>query len=174
MANQNGTGKRKRYRPLRYFFLNGELHKSLRINRPGDLIEAWAYTSARRVSYVYTDVKKNMQKAFTTPQVAAMLSRNRITIDRALDAGDIPRPQFSYVLEDPDRKPVRYYWREEDIMGLHAVLADRPAGRIARDGSYTRQDLLSARELRAMIRNNVILYVKTDEGFVPTWQAEQF
>lgn len=174
MANENGNGKRKRYRPLRYLFLNGELHRVLHINRPEDIITLWSYPSAKRVGYTYSDVKRRMEKAFTMSEVAAMIGRHKMTLQRAIDAGDIETPQYTYGLEDPERKIFQYMWHEKDIMALHAVLSTRHNGPPRKDGLITPQKLVTARELRAMIRHNRIFYVKTDDGFVPTWEAEQF
>jgi len=175
MADKNGSSKRKRYRPLKYLYLNGELHKVLQINRPADEIDLWSYPSARRVRYTYSDVKRKMEKAFTMAEAAAMLNRNKITLRRAMEAGEVDPPQYTYGLNNPDKKIFQYMYNEKDIMAMHAVLASKHAGGTRRkDGLVTPKKLPSAREIRAMIRNNAVYYVKTDSGFVPTWQAEQF
>lgn len=173
MANSQGNGQRKRYRPLKYLYLNGELHKVLHINRPEDIITLWSYPSEKRVGYTYSDVKKRMEKAFTTTEAAAMLQRHKMTLQRAIDAGEIEPPQFTYGLTE-QRKKFQYMWNEKDIMAMHAVLASKHNGKPRKDGLITPQKLPTVRELRAMIRHNAIFYVKTDEGFVPTWDAEQF
>lgn len=175
MADKNGSSKRKRYRPLKYLFLNGELHKVLQINRPRDEIVLWGYPSKRRVAYTYSDVRRRMEKAFTLTEVGKLLNRNKVTITRAIDAGEIERPQYTYGLDDPEHKIFQYMMRESDIMAMHAVLASKHAGGTRRkDGLVTPKSLPSARELRAMIRNDTVFYVKTDSGFVPTWEAKQF
>lgn len=159
-----------------YFFLNGELHKALRINRSDDTIETWAYPSARRVSYSYSTVKRNMERAWSTPEVASMLQRHRITIERAVRAKEIPEPPIAYTrtgnVNAPNKK--RWMWRESDIMAMHKALASHGKGPARSDGTRATQKIPSANEVRAMIRHNLILYVKTDDGFVPTWDAEQF
>jgi hypothetical protein len=167
------TKRKKKYVPLRYLFLNGELHKVLKITRPKDEIDLWGYSSHRRVTYTYSDVRRKMEKAYTLTEVGKLLNRNKVTITRAIDAGEIERPQYTYGLDDPERKIFQYMMREPDIMAMHAVLANKHAGGIRRkDGLVTPKSLPSARELRAMIRNNTVFYVKTDSGFVPTWKAE--
>ena len=45
---------------LRYFYLNGLLHKVLRRSRAEDLMVAWDYTNGKRVAYNLTDVNKNI------------------------------------------------------------------------------------------------------------------
>lgn len=166
---------KKKYIPLKYLFLNGELHKVLQINRPSDTITLWSYPSKKRVGYTYSDVKKRMEKAFTLTQVGKMLNRNKVTISRAIASGEIDVPQNTYGLDDPEHKLFQYMMCEKDILAMHAVLAGKHAGgRVRKDGLVTPKNLPTARELRAMIRNDTVLYVKTASGFVPTWQAEQF
>jgi hypothetical protein len=172
VADKNGSSKRKRYRPLRYLFLNGELHKVVQINRPADEITMWSYPSERRVTYTYSDVKRKMEKAFTLTEVAAMLNRNKVTITRAIAAGEIATPQHTYGLET--RKMFQYMMNEEAIMEMHALLQTKHNGPPRKDGGITPLKTPTAREVRAMIRNNAVYYVKTESGFVPTWQAEQF
>ena len=174
MADKNGSSKRKRYRPLRYLFLNGELHRVLKITRPKDEIEMWGYSSHRRVTYTYSDVRRKMERAFTTSEAAALLNRHKMTLQRAINAGEIETPQYTYGLDDPERTIFQYMWHEKNIMELHAVLRSRHAGPPRKDGLNTPVPTPTARELRAMIRNDTVFYVKTDSGFVPTWQAEQF
>jgi hypothetical protein len=173
MADKEGTSQRKRYRPLKYLFLNGDLHKVLFISRPKDEIELWNYPKEIRVVATYSDVRKRMEKAFTTTEVAKMLQRHKLTLERAILAGEIESPQFTYGLTEHKMKHA-YMWSEEDIMDMHAVLISKHGGRARNDGKITPRRIPNARELRALIRHNTILYTKTDEGFVPTWEAEQF
>ena len=49
---------------LRYFYLNGKLHKLLRRSRAEDLVIAWDYELGKRVAYSLTDVNKNKQHAY--------------------------------------------------------------------------------------------------------------
>lgn len=166
---------KKKYIPLRYLFLNGELYKVLQINRPEDTIVLWSYPSKKRVGYTYSDVKKRMEKAFTLTEVGKMLNRSKVTIKRAIKSGEINEPQYTYGLDDPNHEIFQYMMREPDILAMHAVLAGKHAsGTPRKDGLVTPKKLPTAREVRAMIRNNAIFYVKTESGFVPTWQAEQF
>lgn len=173
MADKEGTSQRKRYRPLKLLFLNGDLHKVLFISRPNDTIEMWNYPKELRVVATYSDVKKRMEKAFTMTEAARMLKRNRRTLERAITAGEIEEPQFTYGLTEI-RANSGYMWSEKNIMEMHSLLLSRHWGKARLDGRNTPKNMPNARELRALIRHNTILYTKTDEGFVPTWEAEQF
>jgi len=164
----------KRKKTLRYFFYNDELHKKLHINRAEDVITAWNYPQGRVMKYIYSDVRKRGEKAFSTPEVMKLVRRGRGTVLGAVDDGNIPRPQFTYGL-DENRNLYKYYWSEKDIMALHAYLKTVHIGRPRHDDKITPGNLPSAAELRAMMKQGTVLYVKTESGeFVPTWQAEKF
>lgn len=172
MARENGNTPRKR---LNVFFLNGKLHKKLRIVRPEDKIEAWCYPDKRRVVYTYSDVKKNYQPAFSTTEVAEMLGRSPRVIERTVREGVMEPPPMMYTLTR-SMHPYAYRWSEQNIMDMHSYLLTRHRGRPRKDGKITpQQDLPTAKELRAMIRQEQVLYVRTEDGrFVPTWRAEDF
>lgn len=168
---KNGqTAKRSR---LNYFFLNDTLHKKLFINRGKDLLTAWNYPEAKKVMYTYSDVLNRHQTAFTTTQVSGMVNRKRMTIELAIKHGMIARPQNTYGL-DENRNFYQYMWREKDIMDLLDYLATVHRGRPRKDGGISIKDLPTPRELRAMINNDQILYVKSGDTFVPSWRAKEF
>lgn len=155
-----------------YFFLNGDLHKKLHIKRSADSIKAWNYPQARVMTYVYSDVRKMGQRAFSTMEVSQMINRSRRVIEEAILRGDIREPQSVYSLTGKPKR-VAYKWREEDIMDLHAWLMTIHRGRPRLDGEIVpASNLPTARELRAMIRQETVLYVKQGDKFVPTWKAE--
>lgn len=172
MADKDRKPKRK---GLNVFFLNGKLHKKLRIVRPEDKIEAWCYPDKRRVVLTYSEVKKHQKPAFSTNQVAEMLGRNPKVVERTVRAGAIEPPQMMYTLTKRMYN-YGYRWSEEDIMAFHSYLINTHRGRPRRDGKITPQgDLPTAMELRAMIRQERVFYVRDDDGnFYPTWRAPDF
>lgn len=154
-----------------FFFFHGDLHKRIHINRPNDTIECYSYGKEQFIKYSFVDVKKNHDKAWTTKEVAQMVNRHPIVLHRAIDAGNIRRPATGYSLTGAT-KPDAFYWSEQDVMELHDFLLTVHKGRPRKDGRVTPQSMPNARELRAMLRQNLIHYVKTDSGeFVPTWDA---
>lgn len=176
MVNEAGNrvGTRPKYRKLRYFYLNGLLHKSLHINRGADQITTWCYPLHKRVAYTYSDVKKRKETAFTTVEVCKMLNRSRDRLERAILDGNIEEPQFTYGLNEHKRK-FQYLWSEKDILGAHAYFSTVHRGRPRKDGVITPAKLPTARELRAMIRQDEILYIKDEDGeFKPVWKAPDF
>lgn len=160
-------------RRLNYFFLDGDLHKNLFVSRPRDIVIAWNYPKAKKATYHWSDVLKNHQPAFTTKQVAAMMNRNRLQIERAMIAGDIKRPQQTYGL-DEHRNPYQFMWREEDVMEVHDFFLGVHWGRPRKDGEIVPKAMPTKREIRAIIHDEAILYVKQGETFMPTWRAKEF
>lgn len=168
------TVKKKRKTPLNYFFYKGDLHKKLHINRGADTIMAWNYPKAEARQYSYTDVKKNGEKAFSTQQVGKMLNRAPRVVEREARSGNIRRPQSTYGLTEHRRRHA-YYWSEKDVLELHAYYTTVHRGRPRNDGIVIPQKLPTVAELRAMMRQGTVYYVKDADGnFVPTWEAEKF
>lgn len=166
--------KKRRQKPLTYFFYNGDLHKKVHINRSKDVITAWNYPKGKVAKYVYSDVRKNGEMAFTSKQVGEMVDRTPANIALQISRGNVRTPQHTYGL-DENRNFFKYMWCEKDIMDLHAYLSTVHIGRPRKDGEISTRRLPSATELRAMIRQGTVLYVKNEDGeFVPTWQAEKF
>lgn len=175
---RNSTSKRRPERltkkDLRFFFINKELCRWLHLQTGANILTVWNYTRGQRQAYNYSDVKKLSERAFTTAQVASMINRKRITIAIAMMNGEVPAPQMTYSL-DEERKPYKYMWHEDDIMGLLEYFSTRHRGKKRKDGLITPQKLPTPSELRAQIRQDVVLYVQTEDGdFVPTWRAETF
>lgn len=175
MAEPEGSKNRRRNkRPIlpTYFFLNGDLHRKLHINRGRDLLTAWNYPEGKRVTTSYTATIRRKQTAFTSTEVCKMVNRGRLTIELAMRHGMIERPQFTYGL-DENRNFYQYMWREEDIMALHEYLASVHFGRPRKDGQVTPAPMPTPRELRAMINDEELLYVKQGDTYVPTWRAKE-
>lgn len=174
MAMENRKpAQRKRYQPsLKYFYLDGDLHKVLSVNRAGDLAVCWNYPKDKRVGYIWSDLKRRHGKAFSMIQVGQMIGRNRVTIERDILNGRIKPPQRTYNLSS--RLPKRYYFSEKDIMDYHDYLMTVRLGRPrADDVEIRRNDMPSKAEIRAMINNEVTTYVKNEQGeFVPVWREQ--
>ena len=161
MAKSNRRKTRKKFL---YFFLNNEIHKVIRSSRSRDELVAWCYPEKRRVLYSYSLVEKNMQTAYSLTQVAKILNKHRVTIEDYILEGKIKPPSKIYPIGDPENKNwSMYMFNESDILDLHQFILDA--------GHHS--EIPSKTELLAILRNNLILYTKTDGGkFVPVWKAE--
>lgn len=157
------SSRRRLQKKFLYFFLNGKLHKVLSASRAKDQLVAWCYKDRKRVLYSYSQVRKNMEEAYTVVQVAEMLGRHRVTIQDYILDGKIITPEKLYPIGNPDSDWYKYMFSQKDILDLHEFLLE----------SGHTQDLPSRAELLALLKNNLILYTKTEDNrFVPVWKAE--
>jgi hypothetical protein len=161
MARQKRKSVRKRFL---YFFLNDKIHKVLKAHRSKDELIAWCYPDRKRVLYSYAQVEKHMQNAYSMTQVSLILGKHKVTIEDYILEGKIKAPQKVYPISNPDHKNwSKYMFSESDVLDLHQFILD--AGHS--------KELPSKVELQALLKRNVILYTKTNEGkFVPVWKAE--
>jgi hypothetical protein len=160
MARENRQRLRKRFV---YFFLNGKIHKVLRLSRAKDEVVAWSYLDKKRMMYPYSQVDKNMEKAYTITEVGKILGRHKVTIEEYILQGKIKQPQKVYPISNPESTWSKYMLSESDILDIHEFIID--AGHI--------RDLPSRSELQALLKHNLIMYTKTEDGkFVPVWKAE--
>ncbi len=174
MDTENGKStrpSRRRNKPrVKFFYLDGQLHKVLSVIRGMDLVKCWHYADGKRVGYVWSDVRKRMGPAFTTFQVAEMIGRHHVNIRKYLVSGSIRRPQRAYSL-DGRKLPGKHYWSEKDVYELHDFLLTVHRGRPRKDGQITPGNMPSKAELRAMMRHDTVMYVKQEDGtFVPVWK----
>jgi hypothetical protein len=159
MARKNGSKTRKKFL---YFFLNNKLHKVIRLSRPRDEVVAWCYAEKKRMMYSYSDVLKKMENAYTVKDVGLILDRHKVTIEEYILQGKIKKPQKVYPISNPDSLWYKFMFSESDILDLHAYILE--AGYV--------KNIPSRSELRALLKNNIILYTKTESGFVPVWKAD--
>jgi hypothetical protein len=159
MVRKTRSGIRKKFL---YFFLNNQLHKVIRLSRAKDEVVAWRYSDKKRVLYSYVDVQKNMENAYTITQVGAILGRHKVTIEEYILQGKITTPQKVYPISNPDSTWSKFMFSESDILKLHEYILE---------AGYTK-NIPSRAELKALLKNNMILYTKTETGFVPVWKAE--
>jgi len=143
--------------------LNQKVHKVIRVSRAKDELIAWCYPDKKRILYSYSEVEKNMEKAYSLIEAGKVLNRHRVTIEEYILQGKIKKPQKVYPISNPDSEWSRYMLSESDILDIHQYIID--AGRT--------RDLPSRSELQALLKHNLILYTKTVDGrFVPVWKAE--
>jgi hypothetical protein len=157
-----------------YFYLNGNLHKTLETHRSEDLIVAWDFSQNKRVAYVLNDAYRRRQRAFTSNQVSKMLNRHVDTLKRHIRAEEIRKPQAVYSL-DGTNKLIQYMFNEDDVREIYDFFKTVHRGRPRKDGRTTISDLPSKAELEALLRNETVLYAKSEEGeFVPVWKQPEW
>ena len=159
---------------LRYFYLNGKLHKVLRRSRAEDLLIAWDYELGKRVAYSLADVNKNKQYAYPISEVVKILGKHEDTIKWHMYKGDIKFPQQCYSLNG-NKTPGKYFWSEDDIRDMHDFFKTVHRGRPRLDGAVTPGNMPSRAELEAIMKQENILYIKNNDGdFVPVWKQPEW
>ena len=156
--------KRQRTRKrIVYFFLNDKIHKTIRSNRAKDELIAWSYPDKKRMLYSYSQVEKYGQTAYTIKEVGKVLNKHKVTIEKYILAGKIKEPQKVYPISNPTSTWNKIMLSEQDILDLDQFIVDT---------GYSK-NVPSKTELQAILKHNLILYTKTEEGkFVPVWKAE--
>jgi hypothetical protein len=156
-------GKRKGTRKkLLYFFLNNKIHKVIRLSRAKDELVAWCYPDKKRVLYSYSQVQKYKESAYSIKEAGLLLNKHKVTIEEYILNGKIKVPQRVYPISNPDSPWFKFMLSESDILDIHQYILDV---------GYSK-DVPSKAELTALFKHNIILYTKTDSGFVPVWKAE--
>lgn len=160
MARKTRNGSRKKFV---YFFLNNKLHKVIKLSRAKDELIAWCYPDKKRVLYAYSEVKKYKENAYSIKEVGKLLNKHKVTIEEYILNGKIKSPQRIYSISNPNSEWSKFMLSESDILDLHQYILDV---------GYTK-DMPSRTELIGLLKQNIILYTRTDSGFVPVWKAEE-
>jgi hypothetical protein len=159
MVKSKRKGTRKK---LLYFFLNNKIHKVIRLSRAKDELVAWCYPDKKRVLYSYSQVQKYKESAYSIKEAGLLLNKHKVTIEEYILNGKIKVPQRVYPISNPDSPWFKFMLSESDILDIHQYILDV---------GYSK-DVPSKAELTALFKHNIILYTKTDSGFVPVWKAE--
>jgi len=103
-----------------------------------------------------------METAYGINDVCFMLNKHKVTILDYILEGKIPAPQKVYPIGNPESTWSKYMFNQKDILGLHEFILD----------SGHSSEMPSKNELSALLKHNIILYTKTETGFVPVWKAD--
>jgi len=158
-----------------YFFLEGKLYKTLRQDRPRDILTAWDFEGDRIADFVLSDAKKKMKNAYDTVEVAQLLNRHRARIQGYVSRGDINSPiRIHHKGMNSKGTPFsRMKWSEDDILALHEFMLTNGSGRPRKDGTmYAGARLPTRKELLALLRQQTMFYMRTESGdYIPVWSA---
>lgn len=149
-----------------YFYVDSNLYRIIRQDRPNDLLRAWSYLDNAVVDFVWSDVRRRMQQAFDTKEVCVLLNRTKKNILEHIAAGAIVPPQKIGVQENGFG---HYKWSEDDVLALHAHYLTVGSGRPRKDGMLSAGARIPTRlELVAMMKQHRMIYVQDADGnFVP-------
>lgn len=136
------------------------------------MVTAYDYVESKTKVYNLSDVRRNMQNAFTVTEAAELVDRHRDRIKEYMEYGNIEIPQREHDLEHG--APGRYFLSEDDMMDLRDYMATVHIGRPRKDGRITNNRVPTREELRAIMQSGKMLYVKENDNFVPVWKAKEF
>jgi hypothetical protein len=159
-----------RRKKIRQFYLNGNLHKVVHVNRAKDLLTAFDYQEGKMKIYPWSDVKRQKQNAFTITEAAKLIGRHKDRIVRYMREEEIVKPQREYNTETG--RMGRYFFSEEDMLKMHEFFASIHIGRPRKDGKVTNNMLPTRQELRLKMQSGQRLLYTDDETSMPVWMAE--
>lgn len=165
-----GTATRRRWR---YFYYNGQLHKTLSVNRRLDEVLAWCYPDHEKRIYSWSDVRRRGHKPLTRAEVCKIINRSPRTLQNYIYEGKIKKPQHTYSLSTGNMGI--YLFSREDVLDIFENIKTIHFGRPRNDGFTTVRNVPDRNEVRAAALYNLFVYARTDEGeYIPVWQSEEF
>ncbi len=132
-----------------YFFLNGDLHRKIKIVQSDDAVITWHYKMEDRGSYPRSLVRQMYKKAYTIPAAARLMNVSNGKIREVIQRGLIPSPEYSYNIENYQR--LKAYINEDNMLEIRQTLWDLlPKNRFGEpynDTMTNEKDLLHAMKL---------------------------
>lgn len=174
-SDRAAVRKRNVKRRLRFFFVDDKLHRVLYVSRPQDLVEAWCFTDKKKVTFVWSHIKRNAGTGWHTSEVADILNRTHLSIERYLIDRVIPLPQMTHSL-DGNFTNFKYIWSETDIIRMHEYLMTVHRGRPRKDGIIRPSAIPTRVELRALLKKDAVNYyvMNKDGKMVRAWKEKDW
>lgn len=104
------------------FFLDGLLHRKIRIINSDNSVVAWCYQEESRKWYPRNLVRRNFQKAYTINQAAKLMRTQTRRLKEVFDKGLFKPPERTYNLSN--YAPGKGYINQEDMLELRQVVWD--------------------------------------------------
>jgi MerR HTH family regulatory protein len=158
---------------FRYFYINGKLHKMLRLTRSRDEAVAWCFSEHKTRIYQWSEVRRRASRGFTIGEVSEMVMRTPRMIQYYMEWGLLEKPELTYSLTTGN--PGMLIFSEEDVYKIRDIAAGMHKGRPRADGIISPRDIISKQELTALMKYDLVLYAKNKNGeFVPLYAAEDW
>lgn len=104
------------------FYLNGRLHKKLKIVKSDDSVVAWCYEDAERVWYPRSLVRQEFKRAYTIPGAANLMRVSTNSVKDVYKTKLLPMPECTYDLNS--FRPLKSYVSEDDMLDLRQAIWD--------------------------------------------------
>lgn len=149
------------------------LYRIIKKNRGENLLLAWDCINEKDVVFNLSDVIKRGYKAWSIKEVAAVLNRRPMTIQRIIKEGYVPNVARARTNgRVPDH--ARYYFTKKAIFQAHKAISMRNIQK-ANKGFVKVSDIPTKDELKAQLDHDLILYATNEDGeFVRVWEAEEW
>jgi hypothetical protein len=159
---------------LRYFFVDDVFYKLYSVDRHLNLAKAIKVVNGvegERVSFIWSDLKKNAGRAYTTNKVCKILNCKRNIVKRIEKVHKITPQKVHF--KDGDWRGGKCYFSEQQVLDMWEIMANTHHGHPRKDGDITqRADLPTKAEVIAGMHGGQVLYYKDDSGdFVPLFRA---
>lgn len=152
------------------FFLNGKLHKKLKIVKSEDLVVCFCFPDEKQRHYPYSMVRREYQKAFSLYQVARLVKRPPDQVQKFLKNKLIDKPSgFEYHIAS--RRPKNKYWSQDDALELRDRLYSLAPKN--KDGFPASNFVLASRaEMLEEMIGETSYYVRSSDGtYLQVWKA---
>ena len=154
-----------------FFFWDGILHKVIRKDRPGNLVDAYRFSDGQVVTFLYSDWLRNAGKAITHKEAAEMIRLKPDTLNQYIQDGHIPEPQRSWSIgSNPGavKKTGKHWmrwWSEKDMLRLHEYVTSKHRGAPRLDGKITpMQHLPSRAEIVSAFNESQTVFIRMADG----------
>lgn len=161
-------------RPTRYFFLEKQLYRKLKISKRQNLIAVERVHDGERMTFLWSDIAKNGQRAFHINKVAEILNCSPNTVFAYHVRGWVDPPAIAEIPNHPIERFSRHrLYSEDHVLELWEVMANTHRGAPRKDGIIVpRKSLPSKAEVLSKMRGGTVLYYKDEAGdYIPLWKA---
>ena len=155
------------------FFINNDLVRFISSNRGQNIAYIFNLTKDKEQSMLLSDFKKHRKRAYTVIDTCRLLNKSPSQIRLHIRTGFIDPP--TGILANGERSYTRKsYYSEDQIFAIREALATIHIGRPRKDGKIS-NGILTEKELRAKMGDELILYTRTKDGnFIPVWAEETY
>jgi hypothetical protein len=153
-----------------YFFIGEHLFKVIKAVKTRNELVAWSFKDGKRVLFAWHWWKNTKQNAYTLTATAQLLDRPNKRIDVGIREGLLPAPHVPYNLKTGNKSSLAYY-SEDQVLEIHSVFADMHKGHPRNDGIDAPAPMPSREDLINMMKNDIVVYVKNGDKYVPIWKA---
>ena len=166
--------QRKVKASAKVFFLNKDLVKVISVTRGADLIYLYNVCKQKEQVMLRSDFRKHRKRAYGMKYAGILLDRRPIQLNRYISWGLID-PPTGYGPGGVRRFHSKSYYSEDDLFKIREAMTSIHRGAPRKDGRITNSRVLTEKELRAKMGDELMLYTKTESGeFIPTWQETTY